>query len=78
MLYYIGQVTETCDEQEYAINFLRKSKHNGFTFPAITDTALVSRSDIVAKLPKPIPSAGTSRQASQFRFDVNFFNYNVQ
>lgn len=78
VLYYIGQVTETCDEQEYAINFLRKSKHNGFTFPAITDTALVSRSDIVAKLPTPIPSAGTSRQASQFRFDVNLFNYNVQ
>lgn len=67
LLYYLGKVEEVCENKEYVVKFLRKI-HHGFCFPRKDDISVVSREDIMIRLPKPSAGAGTSRMSSFLQF----------
>ncbi|KAK4882362.1 hypothetical protein RN001_005681 [Aquatica leii] len=74
--YYVGQVVRS-EDSEYFVNFLkRSSRGNKFVFPEIKDEDLISKDNIVAKLPLPFTTGGTERAAKQWSFDYDFSLYN--
>lgn len=77
VVHYVGKVEEFFDDHDYQMTFLRKNR-NGFHFPNIADCSTISRSDIVSKLPKPVPQAGTSRTAAHLKFNVNFSGFYIE
>ncbi|KAJ8942921.1 hypothetical protein NQ314_009896 [Rhamnusium bicolor] len=78
-LHYIGCIQRIINRDELEINFLRRkdNKENAFIFPVIQDVSEVSRSDVIMKLPNPIPVGTTSRQSGCISFSVNFSSLNI-
>ncbi|KAL1488155.1 hypothetical protein ABEB36_015113 [Hypothenemus hampei] len=77
-VYYIAKVQEVLDENsEFRVTFLRKYK-KGLRFPDIEDVAIINKIDIVYKLPEPKDLPGTSRMADILKFDIEFFDYDIQ
>lgn len=77
VIYYVGQVIQHAEYGEFVIKYLRHSR-NRFHFPNVDDVSTVGRSDIEAKLPRPISVAGNARLASFLKFSVNFGSLNLK
>lgn len=53
LIHYVGKIENLYEaDEEYDINFLRKSSARSFSFPYSKDTALVGREDIVVMILK--------------------------
>ncbi|KAJ8940695.1 hypothetical protein NQ314_010630 [Rhamnusium bicolor] len=78
-LHYIGCIQRIINRDELEINFLRRkgNKENAFIFPVIQNVSEVSRSDVIMKLPNPIPVGTTSRQSGCISLSVNFSSLNI-
>lgn len=74
--HYVGLVLSE-DSFEYSVKFLRRNGPSQFIFPNVDDIALVTKEDVVWKLPKPDNVVGTSRSKSLVRFSVSFDTFNV-
>ncbi|KAG5887400.1 hypothetical protein JTB14_001590 [Gonioctena quinquepunctata] len=77
VVYYVG-IIEEISGNELTVNFLRFKENCGFYYPVTNDISLIVREDILAKLPRPTQNQGTTRQSSYLKFNVSFFNYNIQ
>lgn len=72
-LFYVGQIIEVKNDISFTVSFLRKSAETEtFTEPYKKDVSIVLRSDIEAKLPKPLHLPGTSRSTTKFIFNLDF------
>ena len=70
---YVGRIDDV--GEEFEVNFLRKSRWGGFTFPDVPDICDVIKIDVVLKLPTPQSSGGTSRAKRQLTFPVDLSAY---
>ncbi|KAG5892736.1 hypothetical protein JTB14_001107 [Gonioctena quinquepunctata] len=77
VVYYVG-IIEEISGNELTVSFLRFKENCGFYYPVTKDISLIVREDIVAKLPPPTQNQGTTRRSSYLKFNVSFFNYNIQ
>jgi hypothetical protein len=76
-LHYVGTVVKVLETGEFEVKFLKQCKE-GFIYPKFDDISTIERKDVVSKLPKPTPTPSTSRMASDLKFDVNFFGYDMK
>lgn len=77
VVHYVGMVTEIINPNEYMVRFLRrKVPSDKFYYPAVEDTSIVDRCDIVLKLTAP-EAAKTARTSSLFSFKIDFSTYHV-
>ncbi|KAG5864422.1 hypothetical protein JTB14_019597 [Gonioctena quinquepunctata] len=79
IVHYVGKVTSKYGFSEFEIIYLRnESTSYVFIYSYVEDTASVDIADVMAKLPEPHITKGTSRTASFFSFFFDFDSYNVQ
>lgn len=75
--YYVGRVTEIMkNTNEVNVTFLRRHGNN-FTYPDVSDAAIVPEDDVVLHLGQPDNVGGTNRTAHLFSFSINLSMYNV-
>lgn len=75
--HYVGQI-DRIDQDEYSVNFLRKTSDLKFIFPERRDQDIVNSVDIVCKLPGATLFGGTERAVKQLTFKFDFTPYNIQ
>ncbi|KAK9703621.1 hypothetical protein QE152_g29243 [Popillia japonica] len=74
--YYVGQIKEIENHDDYRVKFLRKKTDSQlFYYPDIEDMGNVTASDIMKLRPKQLE--GTARTSSLILFSVNLSLYNV-
>ncbi|KAK9712681.1 hypothetical protein QE152_g24762 [Popillia japonica] len=75
--YYVGQIKEIDNHDDYRVKFLRKKTDSQlFYYPDIEDMGNVTASDIIMKL-RQKQLEGTARTSSLISFSVNLSLFNV-
>lgn len=76
--YYVGKIIKI-QGNDIEVSCLRKSLkcENKFIFPAVPDSSIIGRDQIVYIL-KPTVLSGTKRQQSSVTFEINLKNFNVR
>lgn len=75
--YYVGQV-EKIEAEEYIVNYLKKIANEKFLFPEKRDEDLITKDNIVTRLPVPFTSGGTERASKIWCFKYDFSPYNIE
>ena len=77
IIYYVGNVVDTINLNEFLIKFLRRKMPGyNFFYPNVDDISTIDRCDIMLKLPAPNTSK-TARTSRLMSINANLSSYNV-
>lgn len=75
-IYFVATIKRK-DENMFFVSFMKKKFGYKFFFPEKEDQSFVPITDVVKKLPKPCPTAGTSRTAALLNFNFDFSKFKM-
>lgn len=77
--HFVGNiVSKDVSDSEFQIKFYKRIESSSKFIQESNQTYDVNEQDIILKLPKPLPMAGSNRLAGQLCFPVDFTNFNVK
>ncbi|CAG4932395.1 unnamed protein product [Colias eurytheme] len=74
---YFVAIIKRKDGNMFLVSFMKKKFCYKFFFPEKEDQSFVPITDVVKKLPKPCPTAGTSRTAALLTFNFDFSKFKM-